>query len=94
VACWFIDDNGHGFYHDPIPVNPGDTLVGVITLTGQNGNQFSYDCTFQDIAGTNLVIQNIGQLMDASETLECYGLEQASGRPGRRALAHVGDRLE
>jgi hypothetical protein len=87
VACWFIDDSGNAFYHDPVPVSSGQTLTGVMTLTAQSGSLFSYDCFFQGISGTDLTIQNIGQLFDASETLECYRLEQASDYPNSIATA-------
>jgi hypothetical protein len=81
VACWFIDTSGNAFYHDPVPVNPGDTLIGVMTLTGQSNNLFSYDCVFQGMPATNLTIENISQLVVASETLECYAIQQCSDYP-------------
>src|ERR1700722_14457054 len=81
VACWFIDSSGNAFYHDPVPVNEGDTLVGVMFMTAQSGSSFSYNCFFQGIDNTELVINNISELVVAPETLECYGNQQCSDYP-------------
>ncbi len=90
VACWFVDASGNAFYHDPVQVNEGDTLVGVMSLTGQSGGSFSYNCFFQGIDGTELVVNNISQLVVATETLECYGIQQCSDYPNTSFTAMVG----
>ncbi len=87
VACWFVDSSGNAFFHDTVPVNPGETLVGILFLTGQAGGTFSYTCFFQGIANTELVINNISQLVVASETLECYNLQQCTDYPATRVTA-------
>jgi hypothetical protein len=87
VTCWFVDSSGNAFYHDLVPVNEGDTLVGVLMLTGQSGGLFSYNCLFQGISGTALTMQNISQLVVATETLECYSIQQCSDYPNTNFTA-------
>jgi len=62
VACWYADGQGGQVFHsDLVRVNTDDLLTGIMTLTGQSGSNFSYDCSFQGIA-TSLPIQNIPEL--------------------------------
>ena len=82
VASWYADgQGGQAFHTDPVQVNAGDVLIGVMTLTGQSPQGFSYSCVFQGIAGTNLPIQNVEQLTWCAETLECYGITKCSDYP-------------
>lgn len=82
VASWYADgQGGHSFYSSLVQVNPGAALVGVMTLTGQSGAAFSYDCKFQGLANTDLPIQNVEQLTWCIETLEAYGVTQCSDYP-------------
>lgn len=63
VASWYADgQNGHSFHSQLTQVNPGDILIGVMTLTGQANGLFSYSCQFQSIANSSLPIQNVQQL--------------------------------
>ena len=52
-----------------------------MTLTGQSGTQFSYNCEFQGIANAGLPISNVKELTWCIETLECYGITGASSYP-------------
>jgi hypothetical protein len=82
VASWYADgQGGQAFYTSLVQVNPGDVLVGVMTLTGQAGAAFNYDCNFQGIANTDLPIQNVDELTWCAETLEAYSLTQCSDYP-------------
>jgi hypothetical protein len=82
VACWYADgQNGHSTYSSLVQVNPGETLVGVMTLTGQGPQGYSYNCVFQGISGATLAIQNVEQLTDCVETLECYYLTRPTDYP-------------
>lgn len=82
VASWYADgQGGTAYYTTPIRVSPGDVLVGVMTLTAQSPSGFSYNCQFQGIANTNLAIQNVPELTFCVETLEAYGVTQASDYP-------------
>ena len=88
VASWYADgQGGQAFYSSLVQVNPGDVLVGVMTLTGQNGAAFSYDCNFQGLANTDLPIQNVDELTWCIETLEAYGLTQCSDYPNTNDTA-------
>jgi hypothetical protein len=82
VASWYVDGQGGPAFHtNLVRVNPGDLLTGVMTLTGQSGSNFSYNCEFQGIANTSLPIQNVQQLTWCVETLEAYGIKGAPDYP-------------
>jgi hypothetical protein len=83
VASWYVDGGGGPAFHGSlIPVNVGQNLLGVMTLTGQSGSDFSYNCQFQGIANSGYPIENVQQLTWCIETLECYGLTKCSDYPG------------
>ncbi|WP_054010607.1 hypothetical protein [Arthrobacter sp. ERGS1:01] len=95
VASWYADGQGGQAFHTTlVAVNPGDVLVGVMTLTGRSGNQFSYNCQFQGIANTSLPISNVDELTWNVETLEAYGLAQASDYPTTNFTAFGGIDLQ
>ncbi len=82
VASWYADgQGGQSFHSQLVRVNPGDTLIGVMTLTGRAGGAFSYNCQFQGIANAGLPIQNVQELTWCIETLEAYGITQCSDYP-------------
>ena len=84
VASWYVTSSGQAFHTQLVRVNPGDVLVGVMTLTGQSGSAFNYSCEFQDIAGTSLPVQNIAELLWCNETLEAYQISQCSDYPATK----------
>jgi hypothetical protein len=81
VASWYVTSNGQAFHTGLARVNPGEALVGVMTLTGQPGTSFDYLCEFQGIAGTRLPVQNIAELLWLNETLEAYQISKCSDYP-------------
>ena len=82
VASWYVDgQGGPAFHSNLVQVNPGDVLTGVMTMTGQSGTQFSYNCEFQGIANTGLPISNVDELTWCIETLESYGITGAPCYP-------------
>jgi hypothetical protein len=81
VASWYVDSSGHAFFTPHVRVNPGDVLVGVITLTGHAGSSYNYNCEFQGIAGTLRQLQNSAELVWSTETLEAYRVNQCSDYP-------------
>jgi len=81
VASWYVLGNGQAFYTPPVPVNEGDVLVGLMTLTAQGGGLFSYQSEFQGIAGTQLPVQNVAELTWCNETLEAYNITACSDYP-------------
>jgi hypothetical protein len=91
VASWYADSQGGAAFHStPVTVHTGDTLTGVMTLTGQSPQGFSYDCEFQGIANSGYPITNVAELWQAVETLECYRMTQASDYPaGKTGMASI-----
>jgi len=82
VASWYADGpSGQALHSSLVPVNPADSLVGVITQTGRAGSRFSYNCAFTGIVNSTLSITNVDQLTWFVETLECYGITKASDYP-------------
>jgi len=81
VASWYVTSGGQAFHTNLVRVNPGDTLIGVMTLTGQSGSTFSYTSQFAGINGTVLPVQNIAELVWCNETLEGYGFNSCGNYP-------------
>lgn len=76
VASWIVGGPDDSATHTPhIAVNPGDKLVGVVTLANQSAAGFVYNCEFQGLAGTTLVTPPISELVWCVETLETYELQ-------------------
>jgi hypothetical protein len=92
VASWYVTSGGQAFHTNLVPVNTGDTLVGVMALTGQSGSLFNYTSEFQGISGTSLPVQNIAELLWCNETLEAYNINQCSDYPASNVtvLASIG----
>jgi repeat uncharacterized protein DUF346 len=91
VASWYADGQGGPALHSsPVPVSVGQTLLGIMTLTGQSGIEFNYDCWFEGIGQSNLPIQNVPQLNWCNETLEAYQINQASDYPAALRTAMTG----
>ena len=74
VASWYVMPDNSAFRTPLIPVNPGTVLTGRMTLTGQGGGVFNYDCEFVGIAGTTLHASSISELAWCYETLEAYNI--------------------
>jgi hypothetical protein len=91
VASWYADGQGGQAFHSTLQrVNPGDVLTGVMTLTNQAAQGFSYNCQFQGIANSGYAIQNVPELWQCVETLECYGMTKASDYPaGKTGMASI-----
>jgi hypothetical protein len=82
VASWYADgQNGSAFHSQPVQVSPGQTLTGIMALTGQSGSAFSYSCAFAGIAGSSLPISNVEELTWCAQTLEAYNLTKCSDYP-------------
>ena len=82
VASWYQDGQDGASHHSSLTkVNVGDVLVGVITLTGQSRNGFSYNCEFIGIPNSRLRINDVDELTFAAETLEVSGITKASDYP-------------
>lgn len=82
IASWYVDGQGGPAFHSTlIPVNPGTNLTGVMTMTGQSGSLYSYDCVFQGIANSGYAIQNVEQLTWCIQTLEAYSVQKCTDYP-------------
>jgi hypothetical protein len=82
IASWYVDGpGGSAFHSNLIRVNSGDTLTGLMTLTGQASGMFSYNCQFQGIANSGYAVNNISELVWCNETLEAYQITKCSDYP-------------
>ncbi len=90
IASWFADgQNGAANYSTLVQVNPGDSLTGLMTLTNQTTQGFSYRCEFVGFANTILNIQNTLELAWNVETLEAYSIATCSDYPDTTKTAMV-----
>jgi hypothetical protein len=91
VASWYADgQTGPAFHSAPVTVNVGTELTGVVTLTGQSAQGFNYNCQFQGIANSGYPLQNVPELWQCVETLECYNMTAASDYPpGKVEMASI-----
>lgn len=87
IASWYVASTGHAYFTPLVPVNPGDTLIGVMELTGVSDGKYSYVSAFEGVDTTTLVIQDISELMWCSETLEAYNIGQCSDYPASNCTA-------
>lgn len=68
VASWYSDAaSGHTFYSDLVDVEPGDVLVGVMTMTGfrpapVGGTLYSYYCEVRGVHATGLPVEVLEEL--------------------------------
>ena len=104
VASWYVDGQGGPGFHSPlVPVNTGDVLVGIMTLTGQSGANFSYNCQFQGIPSGDLadpecpgahVVDRNPRVLRAHQVFRLpRGLEdtdELDRDPDRRDRSHAG----
>jgi hypothetical protein len=91
VASWYADSQGGPAFHStPVSVNTGDQLIGIMTLTGQSPQGFSYNCEFEGIANSGYPLQNVPELWQCVETLECYQMTAATDYPsGKTEMASI-----
>jgi hypothetical protein len=79
VASWIVPAPDGCTYHTPhVRVNPGDTLVGSMTLIAKSAAGCTYACEFVGLAGTRFLTPAISELVWCVQTLEAYEL---SGNP-------------
>ncbi|GGB00609.1 hypothetical protein [Puia dinghuensis] len=81
VASWYVTSNGYAFHSPLVPVNPGDTLIGAMKMTGRSGQLFNYSCLFEGLNPTQLQVFGIAELLWCNETLEAYSIESFSDYP-------------
>jgi hypothetical protein len=91
VASWYVDSSKHAFSTPVVCVNPGDNLVGVLSFDGSN-----YESEFQGIPGTSIIVQGLSPMVQATETLEVYGLTKNTDYPNTPVtrMSGIGLQLE
>jgi hypothetical protein len=92
VASWYVASQGTALHSPLVDVNPGDTLVGVMTLEGVNHvpnapTTFDYHCVFEGLPGTSLHVRNIAELLWCNQTLEAYGVTRCDNYPDTPSTA-------
>jgi hypothetical protein len=76
IASWIVGGPDDSATHTPhIRVNPGDVLIGAVTLIDRTANGFVYQCEFQGIPGTVLTTPEMSELVWCMQTLEVYELQ-------------------
>ena len=82
IASWYVVGE-QAFCTEAIPVNVGETLIGWIALTNTwaDGQHFDYACQFEGHPRTAFHASGVSQLQWCNETLEAYGITQASDYP-------------
>lgn len=81
AASWYFLSTGHAFYSSLVRVNPGDVLTGVMKQTGSSNSTFNYQSEFVGLAGTELPVENIAELVWLNETLEVYWVRECANYP-------------
>ena len=82
VASWMYSAPDGETHHTPhVRVNPGDTLVGTITLLNKSPAGCTYACEFIGLAGTKFVTPVISELVWCVETLEAHELGSSANPP-------------
>lgn len=76
VASWYVDSASHAFTTPAVRVNPGQTLIGVLSFDGT-----TYRSGFLGIPGTTLIAQGLSPMVLATETLEAYGVTKKTDYP-------------
>jgi hypothetical protein len=88
VASWHVDSQGHAYSTPATPVNPGDALTGLMTMTGAfNDGTYNYRCEFVGVPGTALMALSMPELTEAEETMEAYGVTASTEYPGGPSTA-------
>lgn len=81
IASWYVTSGGQAFHTNLIRVNPGQSLIGLMSNIGDSGDSYNYTSKFSGYDQTNLVIQGIRPLHWANITLEAYAIQQCSDYP-------------
>lgn len=80
AACWMVGgtDANHSLH---VRVDPGDILIGAITLVNETPAGFVYNCEFQGLLDTQFPTGAIPELAWCVETLEAYELQGNQNPP-------------
>lgn len=81
VACWYVAAGSDAHHSDFCRVEPGDSIIGVMTLSDQTPSGLSYRAEFDGIAGTRIDVADVDELTWCNVTLEAYDVTQCSDYP-------------
>jgi len=80
VASWYLVGSDT-YYTNPVQVSVGQSLTGIITLTGSSGSSYNYVTEFTGISGTALTVTGAAEGYWWTETLEVYGVTGSNSFP-------------
>jgi hypothetical protein len=81
VVSWYITGN-QAYSTAPVPVSPGDSLKGIIALTGGSSDVgYDYATSFSDIPYTTLIVTGSIELIWVAEVVESYSVTSSSDYP-------------
>lgn len=93
IGSWFVasdSSGGQSFYSEMVPVNPGDSITGVMTLDGVDGGGYHYICEFLNYAQTRRIWTNPNELTWCVETLEAYAVASCDQYPpGKTSMRNI-----
>jgi len=82
IATWYLIGSNKLAFASPLTeVSIGDSLEGVIRLTGYSDTSFDYKAGFTGINNSLLTITGVRELVYVTETLEAYSITQSSDYP-------------
>jgi hypothetical protein len=81
VGSWYVTSDGHALYTNLVPVNPGDTLTGVMRLLKNSAGLCDYRCEFSGIPETRREFLGIPELVWANITMEAYSIDTCDQYP-------------
>ena len=81
VGSWLVGGPDNSAHHTPhVRVNPGDVLVGAMTLVSLISGAYAYTCEFQGL-DTLLSTPPMSELVACCQTLEAYELQGTHNPP-------------
>ncbi|HLK58924.1 MAG TPA: hypothetical protein VKU00_20285 [Chthonomonadaceae bacterium] len=73
IGSWYVDtDSNLQLCPQLTQVEEGQDITGVMTLTGQSDDGFTYTCEFEGYPDSSLTVENIAELKYCSHVLEAF----------------------
>jgi hypothetical protein len=86
VASWYVTTRGQAFHTPLVRVEPGQTLVGVMTRLDGTRDRGTYTSEILGIPRSRLKVKNLRTLFWATESLEAYAVRRCSDYPTTSAI--------
>jgi hypothetical protein len=91
IGNWYVTSDGSAFHKaDLRRVEPGELLVGVMSLVEQGNGKFTYESEFQGYPDLTLRTEEIAELVWCVETLEAYQISDCRNYPATARTAMLG----